>query len=73
MADNSTSENSGKKITVTVKTPKEKQGIEIDQDATIKQVFHVFMISHFYIEDLSYLKEINVTVQNSQLFIFNSD
>ncbi|XP_060562645.1 ubiquilin-2-like [Ruditapes philippinarum] len=38
MADNSTSENSGKKITVTVKTPKEKQAIEIDQDASIQQL-----------------------------------
>ncbi|XP_045216156.1 ubiquilin-1-like isoform X2 [Mercenaria mercenaria] len=38
MADNSTSENSGKKIKVTVKTPKEKQEIDIDQDANVKQL-----------------------------------
>lgn len=39
MADNPTAEeNSGKRMRVTVKTPKEKQDIEIDQDATVKQV-----------------------------------
>ena len=42
MADNNDTaevENSGKKITITVKTPKQKQEIELNEDATVKEVF----------------------------------
>ena len=31
-------ENSGKEITITVKTPKEKQEVKIHEDADVKQV-----------------------------------
>lgn len=36
-------EGSGKRITVTVKTPKEKQNIEIDEDETVEKVGEGFM------------------------------
>ena len=39
MADNTESENSGKKIKITVKTPKDKQEIELDADDLVKKVY----------------------------------
>ena len=39
MADNTESENSGKKIKITVKTPKDKQEIELDADDIVKKVY----------------------------------
>ncbi|KAL4227802.1 Ubiquilin-1 [Mactra antiquata] len=38
MADNSPAENSGKQITINVKTPKEKQEIQVDNDSSVKQL-----------------------------------
>lgn len=38
MADAEAKENSGKEITVTVKTPKEKKEVKIDEDADVKKV-----------------------------------
>jgi len=38
MADAEAKENSGTEITVTVKTPKEKKEIKIDENADVKKV-----------------------------------
>lgn len=49
MAD---SMDSGKKITITVKTPKEKQQIEVSEDADIKDVSHIdiFIVAHMAVD-----------------------
>jgi len=41
MADSGQAENSGKEITVTVKTPKEKQEIKINGDSDVKKVYTI--------------------------------
>lgn len=43
---------SSKKITITVKTPKEKQQIEISEDADIKDVSAVviFIVAHIVVD-----------------------
>lgn len=42
MADTESAENSGTEITITVKTPKEKQEIKIHDDADVKKVISPF-------------------------------
>lgn len=42
-------EESSKKITVTVKTPKEKQLVEIEEDASIKDVSFSWVLFNYFV------------------------